>query len=138
MLTNAKVILVSSDETEASGLERILREHAALSCVQDFSELQAALGKDTYDALLCGWSFHKGTWLNAVKEMQKRCPSLPVIILSRKGGEQEWFEVIEAGAFDLLTVPYMEQQVLPVLEHAVVARRALVSSAVYSPSEMVN
>jgi len=40
----------------------------------------------------------------------------------RAGGEREWREVLEAGAFDLLTAPYCESAVLAVLAHALATR----------------
>ena len=140
MFTHARVLLISNDEMEASALEGILSEHVVLIRVRDFSEMQTALGKGSYDALFCGWSFHRGTWNDALKQVQRRCPDLPVIIYSRAGGAREWLEVIEAGAFDLLTAPYLKRHVLPVLEHAVVsheARRLHNNTASYA-SEMTN
>jgi DNA-binding NtrC family response regulator len=49
---------------------------------------------------------------------------LPVILLSRIGGESEWLEVIEMGAFDLLVPPYDESYVLSLIEHAAASRLA--------------
>lgn len=138
MLTCARVLLVNCADVEARVLEGILREHVSLQSVQDISELQVALGEGTYDVLFCGWSFHRGTWRDALKQVQQRCPNLPVIIFSRAGSEWEWIEVIEAGAFDLLTAPYLKRHVLPVLEHAVVARRLQSKIGSYSSSGVVN
>ena len=138
MLSCARVLLISSNEVEASALEGILREEASLQSVRNISELQAALAKGGYDAVFCGWSFQRGTWLDALKEAQQRRPNLPVIIFSRTGGEREWLEVIEAGAFDLLTAPYVKRHVLPVLEHAVLAGRLPNNNGSYSSSEWAN
>jgi DNA-binding NtrC family response regulator len=71
-----------------------------------------------------GWSFHKGTWNDALEQVRQRSPNLPVIVFCRSGGEQEWVEVLEAGGFDLLVPPYQKDTVLPVLEHAVVSHDA--------------
>ena len=139
MLTCAKVLLISG-ETEANVLEGVLSEHVALRSVRDFSELQTALGEGAYDALICGWSFHRGTWNDALKQVQQRCPDLPVIVISRTGGEREWLQVIEAGGFDLLTAPYLKGHVLPVLEHAVISHEArrLYSNTASCSREMTN
>ena len=140
MPTYPKVLLISDDEMEASVLEGILTEHVVLRNVRDLAELQTALGKGSYDALFCGWSFRHNTWSDTLKQIQQRCPDLPVIVFSRTAGEREWLQVIEAGGFDLLTAPYLMRHVLPVLQHAVVsheARRMHHNAASYS-SEVMN
>ena len=139
MVTCAKVLLISSDEMETSVLEGILSEHVALKSVRDLSELRTVLEEEDigYDALFCGWSFHRGTWKEALKQVQQRCPNLPVIIFSHSAGEREWLEVMEAGGFDLLTGPYLKHHVLPLVEHAVVSHEArrLHNSAAPYPSD---
>ncbi len=124
MADYANVLLISSDEGETVALERILSEHVNLCSVQSLSELQEVLESGGYDAVFCGWSFHQGTWNAALERVQQRCPDLPVIIFSRMGGEKEWVEALEAGAFDLLVAPYQKRNVLPLLEHAVVSHDA--------------
>ena len=123
MLTYPKVLLLSSDETETSVMEKILSEHVILRSIGDLAELRNHLD-GAYDALFCGWSFQKGGWNEALKQVRKRCPDLPVVIFSRVGGEQEWVEALEAGAFDLLVAPYLKRNVLPLLEHAVASHEA--------------
>ena len=61
---------------------------------------------------------------DALEEVQACYPVLLTIVLCRAGGEHEWTEVLEAGAFDLLTAPHRECAVLSVLEHAVASRDA--------------
>ena len=119
MISHPSILLLSSDETETTVLEGILSEHVLLRRVQNLSELQATLEGGRYDAVFCGWSFHQGTWNDALGQVRQRCPDLPVIIFCRLGGEIEWVEALEAGAFDLLVAPYQKRKVLPLLEHAV-------------------
>src|SRR4029077_13857302 len=87
-------------------------------------ELEVALENGSYDAIFCGWSFHKGVRDAVLQMMWQRSPDLPVIVFCGTGGEQEWIEVLEAGGFDLLVPPYQESTVLPVLEHAIVSHEA--------------
>lgn len=119
MLAHPKVLLVSGDDEEMSKWEEILRDYAILKNARSLLELERNLESDEFDALFCGWSFHLGTWHDALQEVQQRCPDLPVIIFCARGGEKEWVQVLEAGAFDLLVAPYQQRMVLPVLEHAV-------------------
>ena len=124
MVNHVKVLLLSNNRTEASALEGILSEHVILKSVGNLLELQNVLEGGGYDAVFCGWSFHQGTWNDALDEIRQRCPDLPVIIFCRTGGEREWVEALEAGAFDLLVAPYMKRNVLPLLEHAVASHEA--------------
>ena len=80
MLFDPRILLLSSDEAETSVWEEILREHAILKSVKNLSELQSTLEGDSYDAMFCGWSFHQGSWQEALEQIQQRCPSLPVIV----------------------------------------------------------
>lgn len=118
------VIFLSTDEPENAALQRILSESAMLTPVKALTGLFSVLEQDDYDAVFCGWSFHEGNWNAVLEEVQQRCPEVPVIIFCRKGGEEEWVEALEAGAFDLLAPPYQTSTVIPVLEHAVASREA--------------
>ena len=124
MINHPKVLLVSNNQEETSVLEGILSEHVILKSVGNLLELQKLLEDGDYDAVFCGWSFHQGRWNDALDEVRQRCPDLPMIIFCRTGGEKEWVEALEAGAFDLLVGPYMKRSVLPLLEHAVASHEA--------------
>jgi two-component system nitrogen regulation response regulator NtrX len=119
MTGQPKVLLICSDQLESRALEGILSEHVNLQSVGDITELRTKLDGKDYDAIFCGWSFHRGMWNEALADIQQRDPNLPVIIFSRHGGEREWVEVLEAGAFDLLVPPFGKLAVLAVLEQAV-------------------
>ena len=119
MLSEPKVLLLSSDDAEARRWEEMFREHATLGIARNLDELQRNLERDSYDALFCGWSFQMGTWNDALRQVQSRRPELPVVVFSGTGGEQEWVQVLESGAFDLLVAPYEKRTVMPILEQAV-------------------
>lgn len=124
MLTQPKVLMLSSEAAESSALYQLLSEHVILQSVKDLPGLVTALESHDYDAILCGWSFHQGCWNHALEWVQQWRPELPVIIFSGQAGEREWLEVLEAGGFDLLNAPYMKSTVLPTLEHAVISYEA--------------
>lgn len=78
-------------------------------------KVQSASG---FHAFLCEWCYQGGTWREAVELMHRRAPHLPVIVVCRTGGESEWVEVLEAGAFDLISAPFSKEQVLDTLFRA--------------------
>jgi DNA-binding NtrC family response regulator len=124
MLRYPRILFLTNDEEQARKMDQLLGEHVALTHADSLPDLQETLKITEFDALLCDWSMYGGTWRNVLKDMQNHDPSLPVIVLSRTGGEKEWVEVIEAGAFDLLVAPYWKASVLAALEHATASREA--------------
>lgn len=120
MRSEATVLFVSGDPAETIVFERILGEYMALKRVEDLAELKAAManGKDC-DAVLCGLSFRKGDWKDAVRYVLEPGPESPVIVFRRMGIGTESVEVIGAGPFDLMARPDERDPVLAVLEYAV-------------------
>ena len=116
-----KVLLVSNDQAESSSLASVLREHVSLHSAESLPEMSTELDNGSFDAVVCGWSFHKGTWNAALERVEGRTPDLPVVIFCRDGGERELAGVLEAGAFDFLVAPSLKSTALPVVQHAVVS-----------------
>jgi DNA-binding NtrC family response regulator len=90
MLRQPNVLLLCSDETQSFALREILSEHAVLTPAGNLDEMKAHLESSFYDAAFCAWSFHLGTWPDALLEVQRLCPDMPVIIFSSTAGNQEW------------------------------------------------
>ena len=117
-----KVLLLGSSDPGTTLLKEILAQHTDASSVSDIPELLSLLSEEPFDALFCDWRFPLGTWWDVLESVQRLYPQLPLIVVCRKGGEREWREVLDAGAFDLLTEPFSERAVLYLLEHALVTR----------------
>ena len=124
MLQYPRVLLLCSDEHQAVRLEELIEDHANLTRARDLDELSALLATACFKAVFCAWSFYGGTWRNTLLEALRFQPDLPVLVLSSTGGEREWIEVLEAGAFDLLVPPYNKNTVLAVLEQAIASHDA--------------
>jgi len=127
MLRYPNVLLFSNDETETAILQQLLGEYAIVTPVHNDSELAALLENNNYDALFWTWSFHTGTWNDALREVRKINRDLPVIILSSAPEERAWIRALDAGAFDLLVTPFEKPQLLAVLEQASASYEARVS-----------
>ena len=127
MLRYPNVLLFSNDEMETAILERLLGEYAIVTPVHSDSELAALLENDNYDALFWSWSFRAGTWNEALREVHKISPDLPVIVLSTAAEERAWIRALDAGAIDLLVAPFEERQLLAVLEQASASHDARLS-----------
>ena len=114
----SKVLLLSSGDAGTVLLQEIIAKHADAATASDIDGMLNLLAEESYDIFFCDWRFAMGTWRDALEEIQRQDPEMPVIVVCRTGGQQEWREVLEAGASDLLTAPYCERVVLSVLERA--------------------
>jgi len=120
----SKVLLLGGDE-DWSVLEEMLAQYAVVTGVGKVSDALALLKEEDYDVLFCQGELADGTWRTVLEEIQNRRLEVPVIVFCHCGGEREWIEVLEAGAFDLLVPPYSAYQTMAVLEHALASRRRI-------------
>ena len=120
-----KVVLLGNHEAESRTLKDLLSKHVTVTCAQSIPELLSILKGSGHDALFCDWSFNKSSWREALKEVRRRHPELPMIVVHHSANEQEWVDVLDAGAFDLLGPPYNERLLLALLEHVLMSREAL-------------
>ena len=114
-----RILLLSGEENNTELLRESLAQHVELEYAWTLPEMLGLLEDHDFDVVVCDKSFRGGTWEDALEAVRRFHPEIPTIIVSRLGDEQEWIEVLEAGAFDLLAAPYCERAVLSVLEHAV-------------------
>jgi DNA-binding NtrC family response regulator len=133
MLRYPKVLLFSNDETEANTLQRLLGRHVMLTPVSDRSELASLLESNTFDAVFWSWSLHTGTWSDALRDVRKMRPNMPVVVLSTAPEERAWLRSLRTGAFDLLVAPLEENQLMAAFEYASASHQAHVSLGLEPP-----
>ena len=119
-----RIALLTANEAQTQALEKLLQEHITLIHVRTLQEFVKSLEASQFDAFFCEGMIGNGTWKDALETVREQDPDLPLILLSRNSGENEWLEVIQAGAFDLLVPPYDESCVLSLIEHAAASRLA--------------
>lgn len=137
------VLLLRSPESEcASLLEQVVWPYAELTSVTNLSqcvqmlemqpssaELEAAYsmpGKKEhctdFDVVLVECRYPGGMWKDAVQLIRRKIPEMPVIVVCRTGGEPEWVEVLQAGAFDMISAPFCQHELLATLARAAAVR----------------
>jgi DNA-binding NtrC family response regulator len=116
-----KVVLLSGDPDDTQVIEMLTRL-ARVTRVGNLSEAISQLERGDYDVVFCPWHPTEGSWRDVLEEMRKRRLEMPVVVFCHCGGEHEWTEVLNAGAFDLLVPPYDSHQVSALLEHALESR----------------
>ena len=133
MLRYPNVLLFSSDESETNSLQRVLGKHVVLTPVASRAELASLLETNTYDAVFWSWSFHSGTWSDALRDVRRTKPNIPVVVLSTDPAERAWLRSLKTGTFDLLVAPLEENELMAAFEYASVAQQAQVSLRIEPP-----
>ena len=71
-----------------------------------FREAIALMHQSLPDLILCERDLPDGTWQEIVREAEGMRPRPAVVVVSRKPDERLWAEVLNLGAYDLLSKPY--------------------------------
>jgi DNA-binding NtrC family response regulator len=101
-----------------------LAPHADLTWACNPEEMARQLAQSSFDVVVCARTLCMGNWRDVLEDVRKFNSNLPVIIHSKDAKEEEWEEVLAAGAFDLLGTPSYEQEPFFVVEHAVASYEA--------------
>jgi DNA-binding NtrC family response regulator len=117
MAAYPKVLVLGSDP-DASFLVEILAQFAAVTKLEKIPRVFKPLEGENYDAVFCPWESPEATWRTVLEQIQSLRLELPMIVFCHCGGEREWTEVLEAGAFDFLVPPYSSSQILALLDGA--------------------
>src|SRR5262249_12366646 len=117
-MSTPKLLLLSEDKNELSYLREIIGEYASVAHATTLVELSFPLHNTPCAVLLCGWPFCLDEWNGKMKQIREQFPDLPVIVLSDEDTTRQWMAVLEAGAFDLLTLPLSRPTLLPAVEQA--------------------
>ena len=124
MIRVPNILFLTGDEKEARSLQELLGGYAYLAQARNLSEMNLRLEQYSFDVLFCAWDFYQGAWNSELQEIQDFHPGLPVVVISRDGGEREWLEVLEAGESDLLGFPCQQSTLIGVVEQAIVTHEA--------------
>ena len=110
---NRSVLLVSPDEPDHLSLRGIL-PHAAWRVLQAHNPIEARLILDRapVDAVIAD----SQCWKSLLAEMWNR--AFPLIVADRLADERLWGEVLNLGAYDLLSKPFDAKVVLHMLTSA--------------------
>ena len=72
----------------------------------------------SYDLIVADAELPDGSWRNLMLFVQNAGRVCEMVICSRHGDQQLWAEVIQCGAYDLLTEPLERQEVSRILRSA--------------------
>jgi DNA-binding NtrC family response regulator len=75
-----------------------------------------------YDLLVVDAELHDGTWRNLLLFVQNSGMTSEMLICSRLPDQGLWADVIQCGAYDLITEPFERQEVLRIIQSALESR----------------
>lgn len=115
----SRILCISGHPEDARKLSEMLH---ALPLVLDHAgsvrQARAQLQLKEYDAVLTEAALPDGNWLDVLHLVRENPRDMPVIVTDAKADTRLWAEVLNLGAYDLLTQPYYEPEVRRILYNA--------------------
>jgi DNA-binding NtrC family response regulator len=121
-LTGIRVLFAAEDDRQSAILQKLIDDTAIVKIARTLPTLQEKLKHSNYDVVICGWRLQDATWHDILEAVHRRSNHLPVIVFCHWGGAREWLEAILAGAYGLLTPPYIKSSLASVLWRAMAFR----------------
>lgn len=107
LTTVTSVLLVEDEESVAAPLAVALgREGYPTDTRATAADALAALGTGSYDLVVLDLGLPDGDGLQVCREIRRRSPDLPVLILTARAEEIDIVVGLDAGADDYLTKPF--------------------------------
>ena len=114
----SRILFVSGHPDDARRLSRMLHSlPLAVEHVKTLQQAHARLKQDEYAVILTEVSLPDGKWLD-VLNLARKFPPLEVIVTDRQADAQFWSQILNLGAYDLLTQPFAEPEVRRILYNA--------------------
>ncbi|WP_147446584.1 response regulator [Corallococcus sp. CA047B] len=101
-----RLLLVDDDEVDRLMVRRLLRQGAIVAEVVEATrgaEALEHLGKQSFDIILLDFLLPGEDGLQVLRELGRRGPRSPIIVLTGQGNEQTAVELMKAGASDYLS-----------------------------------
>jgi len=90
----------------------------ALVHARTLTQARAKFRNTDYDVVLTESSFPGGTWVDVLHLVREAPRDVRVIVTDPLADARLWAEVLNLGAFDLLTQPFEEQEVRRIVQNA--------------------
>jgi DNA-binding NtrC family response regulator len=101
-----QILVVSSELQNRRALLGILRrEDWDTICASTVKECQEALANRNVTLVFCDRRLPDGTYCDVLKIIRRLNKNVPLVVTSRLADWDEYFEVLQHGAFDLIASP---------------------------------
>ena len=106
MSEKSRILVVDDEESHRIMLRAVLgAEGYTVAEAADGTEAVAAVGKEAFDVILMDIRMTKMDGIEALGEIRKISPQVPVLIMTAYASVKTAVEALKAGAFDYLTKP---------------------------------
>jgi DNA-binding NtrC family response regulator len=115
----SRILCISKHPEDVQTLSRmlyslpVLLEHAGT-----LNQARIRLFERQYDAVLTESSLPDGNWLDALHMVRELSYDARLIVTDPQADSRLWSEVLNLGAYDLLTQPFYEPEVRRILSNA--------------------
>ncbi len=89
----------------------------------------AKLGRRPYDLAVCDIRLQDGDGFDLLEHVQRSWPAMQTLLMTGYGTPDEAIEAIRAGAFDYLTKPLIDDELLMAIERALTQRQVIDENA---------
>ena len=112
-------VLIVDDEPDLCDLLALTLRRMKLETVAagDLDEARRLLERDRFDLCLTDMRLPDGDGLDLVRHIQRRCPELPVAVITAHGNMDTAIEALKAGAFDFLSKPLALDNLRDIVRH---------------------
>jgi DNA-binding NtrC family response regulator len=125
-MSSAKLLLVDDDYQVLESMADWLREQGyELDTARNCREAFSACERSSYDLALVDVRLGNDDGFDFLKESLRRWPATQVLMMTGYGTGDMAVEAIRAGAFDFLTKPLIDEELLMALERAMTQRKVL-------------
>lgn len=121
-----KLLLVDDDHHVLESMADWLRDQGMdLDTATGYADALDALGAGSYDLLLSDIRLQDGDGFDLLEQSLRRRPETQVILLTGYGTPDAAVDAVRAGAFDYLTKPLMDDELLMSIERALSQRKVV-------------
>jgi DNA-binding NtrC family response regulator len=114
-----QILVISSELGNQRALVDILhREYWDSICASTVNECQEVLARRNISLVFCDPQLPDGTYRDVLRMIRSLNIDLPLVVTSRLADWNEYFEVLQEGAFDLIASPYRHTDVIWVILRA--------------------
>src|SRR4029453_12545045 len=108
-----KILIIDDNESLRYTLESVLDEAGfQAKSVEDGINAIEEIKTKTYDLVICDMKLPKMNGMQVMNEIKKISPDIPFIILTAFGDIKNAVDAIKNGAFDYLTKPFNNEEMI--------------------------
>jgi two-component system invasion response regulator UvrY len=136
-----KILIADDHEVVRQGLERIFQKEfpgAHIESVADGADIVKKVMQSEWDLVISDLSMPSKTGLEALEDIKKHYPKLPVLILTMHPEEQYALRALKAGASGYLSKSMDAAELITAARRALMGRKYITPSLAERLSEMVN